>query len=258
MYYSTTNTAPTAGTTPSANVPSGTTYAYSGLTASTTYYSWVRSNCGAGDVSTWVASASFTTPCNPVSVPYSQDFESVTTPALPICTSIENAGLGNNWKTASPGLYGFTTKCLNYLYNGTYAANAWFYTAGINLTAGTSYRISYNYGSSSTTLFPENLKVAYGVSASSASMTTVLATHTNILTNSAPLSTVDFIPSTTGIYYFGFNAFSDVDMDLLFVDNISIKVTPNTWTGTTSNSWNTASNWSLSTVPTSSDDVLIS
>jgi hypothetical protein len=32
----------------------------------------------------------------------------------------------------------------------------------------------------------------------------------------------------------------------------------NTWTGTTSNSWNTASNWSLNTVPSSSDDVLIS
>jgi hypothetical protein len=258
VYYSTTNTAPTAGTTPSANVPSGTTYAFSGLTASTTYYSWVRSNCGSGDVSTWVASASFTTQCNPVSVPYSQDFESVTTPALPICTSIENAGTGNNWKTASPAGYGFTTKCLNYSYNGDNAANAWFFTAGINLTAGTSYRISYNYGSSSTGSFPENLKVAYGVAASSASMTTTLATHTNILTNSAPLSTVDFTPGTTGVYYFGFHAFSDADMDQLYVDNISIKVTPNTWTGTTSNSWNTASNWSLTTVPTATDDVLIS
>jgi hypothetical protein len=258
VYYSTANTAPTAGTTPSANVPSGTTYAYSGLTASTTYYSWVRSNCGSGDVSTWVASASFTTQCNPVSVPYSQDFESVTTPALPICTSIENAGTGNNWKTASPAGYGFTTKCLNYSYNGTNAANAWFFTAGINLTAGTSYRISYNYGTPSTTYFPENLKVAYGVSALSTSMTTTLATHTNILDITAPLSTVDFTPGTTGVYYFGFNAFSDANMNQLYVDNISIKVTPNTWTGTTSSSWNTAGNWSLNTVPTTSDNIVIS
>mgnify|MGYP002631972571 CR=1 FL=1 len=257
VYYSTTNTAPLAGTTPSANVPSGTTYAYSGLTASTTYYSWVRSNCGSGDVSVWVASASFTTQCNPVSVPYSQDFESVTTPALPICTSIENAGTGNNWKTASPAGFGFTTKCLNYLYNSTNAANAWFYTAGINLTAGTSYRISYNYGCNSSS-YPENLKVAYGVSASSASMTTTLVTHTNIVDITAPLSTVDFTPSATGVYYFGFNAFSDADMNQLYVDNISIKVTPNTWTGTSSNSWNTASNWSLSSVPSATDDVLIS
>jgi hypothetical protein len=254
VYYSTTNTAPLAGTTPSANVPSGTTYAYSGLTASTTYYSWVRSNCGSGDVSTWVASASFTTQCNPVSVPYSQDFESVTIPALPICTSIENAGTGNNWKTVNS-----FTKCLNYSYNGTNAANAWFYTAGINLTAGTSYRISYNYTGTGVG-FPENLKVAYGVSASSASMTTVLATHTNIVNDNFPgvISTVDFTPSTTGVYYFGFNAFSDADMNQLYVDNISIILTPNTWTGTTSNSWNTASNWSLTRVPTATDDVLIS
>jgi hypothetical protein len=258
VYYSTTNSAPTSGTTASASVSSGTTYAFSDLTANTTYYSWVRSNCGSSDVSAWASSASFTTQCDPVSVPYSQDFESVTTPAIPICTSIENAGTGNNWKTASPGLYGFTTKCLNYTYNSYNAANAWFFTAGINLTAGTSYRISYNYGSSSTTYFPENLKVAYGVSASSTSMTTVLATHTNILTNSAPSSTVDFTPSTTGIYYFGFNAFSDTDMDNLYVDNISIILAPNTWTGTTSSSWNTAGNWSLNTVPTTSDNIVIS
>ena len=32
----------------------------------------------------------------------------------------------------------------------------------------------------------------------------------------------------------------------------------NTWTGTTSNSWNTASNWSANAVPTATDDVLIS
>ncbi len=228
-----------------------------GLTAATPYWVRVRAELS-GCSSSNTSSLALTTQCNPVSVPYSQDFESVTTPALPNCTSIENVGTGNNWRTISPAGYGFTTKCLNYPYNGTNAANAWFFTAGINLTAGTSYRISYNYGSSSTGSFPENLKVAYGVSPSSTSMTTVLATHTNILTNSAPLSTVDFTPSTTGIYYFGFNAFSAANMDQLYVDNISIILTPNTWTGNASTSWSTANNWSLTTVPSASDNIVIS
>lgn len=58
-YYSTSNTAPTAGSTPSGN----TTQVLLNLTAlnpNTTYYIWVRSNCGASQ-SNWVFGNNFTT-----------------------------------------------------------------------------------------------------------------------------------------------------------------------------------------------------
>ena len=226
IYYSTTNTAPTATTTPSATVAAGvTTYNISGLTSNTTYYVWVRSNCGSGSTSSWAGPLSFTTACTSTNVPYTQDFESVTTPALPSCTSIENAGTGNNWTTSSPAAYGFTTKALTYLYNSLNAANAWFYTQGINLTAGVSYRIKYTYGNNSTT-YVEKLKVAYGTSASSASMTNALADHSNINTATAATNFVDFTPAASGVYYFGFNAYSAADQYNLYVDDISIVVTP--------------------------------
>lgn len=69
-YFATTNTAPTAGTTPSGSVGAGIlTASISGLTPTTIYYVWVRSNCGSGILSDWSLTAvSFTTPCNPPTI----------------------------------------------------------------------------------------------------------------------------------------------------------------------------------------------
>lgn len=54
IYYSTTNTAPTATTTPLGSSPStSSTYYASGLTVGSTYYFWVRSNCSASDKGVW-------------------------------------------------------------------------------------------------------------------------------------------------------------------------------------------------------------
>jgi hypothetical protein len=163
--------------------------------------------------------------CDPVSVPYEQDFESVVTPAMPACTTIVNAGSGNNWTTASATSGGFTSKTLRYTYNFASPANAWFFTRGINLTAGTSYRISYKYGATST-FYTEKLGVAYGTAATAAGMTNVLANH-NAITNTTPItSDIDFTPATTGVYYFGFNAKSATNQNVLLVDDINITVTP--------------------------------
>ncbi|MGH1519732.1 GEVED domain-containing protein [Chryseobacterium sp. JK1] len=68
IYYSTTNTAPTAATPPSQNVPSGTTATLSPLAPDTTYYVWIRAKCSATNQSTWSAPINFTTPptCPPM------------------------------------------------------------------------------------------------------------------------------------------------------------------------------------------------
>ena len=68
-YYSTSATAPAAGTTPSGSTAAGvTTASITGLTANTTYYFWVRSNCGGSGTSTWAGSSNFFTGyCTPSS-----------------------------------------------------------------------------------------------------------------------------------------------------------------------------------------------
>ncbi len=68
-FYSTVATAPTAGTTPSGSTAAGVVTAnITGLTANTTYYYWVRSNCGGSGTSTWAGSSTFFTGyCTPSS-----------------------------------------------------------------------------------------------------------------------------------------------------------------------------------------------
>ena len=61
-YVSTSSTAPVAETLPTGSVGAGITTAnLTGLTANTTHYYWVRSNCGGSGTSTWAGSSNFYT-----------------------------------------------------------------------------------------------------------------------------------------------------------------------------------------------------
>lgn len=226
LYYSTSNTAPTATTTPSYTAISGLSQGLSSLAPGTQYYVWVRSACTATERSLWSQPINFTTSCLSTSVPYTLDFESVNTPAFPNCTLAVNDGTGNTWNTYNLSSNGFTGNVLNYTYNSANAANTWFFTQGINLTAGTSYRIKYKYGNASGTTYPEKLKVAYGTSAASSAMNTVLADYPDVNNTTANSVFVDFTPPSTGVYYFGFQAYSLADMNRLYVDDINVDVTP--------------------------------
>ncbi|MET3730745.1 T9SS-dependent choice-of-anchor J family protein [Moheibacter stercoris] len=163
--------------------------------------------------------------CAPVNVPYYQDFESAVTPDMPECTTVENAGSGNNWHTYNGTSGDFTGTYLRYQWNSANPANSWFYTQGINLTAGTAYKVTYDYGTYSAGTFPESLKVAYGTENTHTAMTNVLATHEDFVTDlQVETNVVEFTATTSGVYYFGFNAFSDANMFYLYLDNIKVEL----------------------------------
>lgn len=222
-YYTTDATPPTASTTPSGSVAAGITTAnIAGLTISTTYRLYVRAVCGANDSSAWTPAVVFTTLCESVQLPYSIDFESVTVPNLPLCTSNQNVGTGNNWVTANNPGSGFTDKTLRYTYNSTNPANTWFFTNSVSLVAGMQYSISYKYGTNST-IYVEKMKIAYGANADNTAMTNLLVDHNNITGTTPQNNTITFTPAVSGTYVFGFNAYSDTDQNGLFVDNIVIE-----------------------------------
>ena len=60
VYVSTSSSTPDGSQTPTAS-PTSKSYTFTGLTASTTYYWWVRSVCDASHKSAWTAGTSFTT-----------------------------------------------------------------------------------------------------------------------------------------------------------------------------------------------------
>lgn len=146
FYFSTINTAPTAGTSPTANVPTAN-LPLNSLSPLTTYYVWVRSNCGSGDTSTWTGPLQFTTTQVPATLTYNQDFEGTTNFSF---TNV-NAN-ANNWvvgtATANSG-----TKSL-YVSNDNGTTNAYASVAGtvihafrdVMIPAGTNeIGVSFNW-----------------------------------------------------------------------------------------------------------------
>jgi large repetitive protein len=96
-YIANTNTAPVATTTPTGNVTTPT-FQQTPLTAGTTYYFWVRSNCSATDQSPWVGPVSFTTPQDPATLNYSQNFD---TAATANDWALVNGNQTNKWVVGS-------------------------------------------------------------------------------------------------------------------------------------------------------------
>jgi len=197
-------------------------YQLTGLTASSTYAFYVQADCVLGQ-SDWIGPLNFATACSYTSVPYLEDFESATTPNLPNCTSRENLGAGNNWTTTTYNSGDFSGKVLKYGWTSANAGNAWFYTQGIELEAGTSYVISYRYGNNSVG-YTESMKVAYGTSANAAAMTNPLADYPTISALGSTVEELTFTVPADGIYYIGFHAYSVANQFNLYVDEISVDI----------------------------------
>lgn len=214
-----------SGLIASGNVTSGTpAIALSGLSANTSYSIYVMSTCDDGS-SFWSPASMFMTACGAMSIPYLQDFNAVTTPALPSCMSIETVS-GNPWTTATAptGMTGKVVK-VSYTPSGSPDMDSWLYTEELTLTGGVSYRLTYKYFNNSTT-YQENMSVSYGSDNSEAAMTTLLADHPGILTTTVQLGSVDFTPSTSGSYHIGFKCYSIADQNQLYLDDIGLNLTP--------------------------------
>jgi hypothetical protein len=117
------------------------------------------------------------------------DFESVTLPSLPSCTTAINNGSGNSWVTSNNPGNGFESNTLQYTANGN-DADAWFFTPGIEIEANVHYRVSYRYGNNSNTL-SESLTVTLGNAPTIAAAST-FASHNGITGGTPSLQNITF------------------------------------------------------------------
>lgn len=151
VYYSTSNTAPTATTVLDAtnSVTSTTTSApISGLSAATAYYVWVRSACSTTDKSVWSLMATFTTACNAYVPSYTNDFS--TFPGT--CWTLANGGTPSTGPGTGTTNYWVEDGFLNNTSTGAARINlystgraGWLISPVFNLTAG-GYQVKFNYG----------------------------------------------------------------------------------------------------------------
>ncbi|MCZ8192269.1 MAG: fibronectin type III domain-containing protein [Microcystis sp. LE19-338.1B] len=232
-------TSPTGATTPTGSVGAGVTSSgtVGSLASGTLYYFAVRSVCSGSDRSSWSIVGTFITPCLPVNIPYYEGFDSVTIPmvspfhgVIPTCTYQNNIGTGNSWVTSDDSSYAninmdFQGQFL--MYNGqnptnANPANTWFFTSGLNLTGGTTYRLSYVYGGTSLPSTVQNrMRVSLATSPLASGVTTQLIDHPDI--KGGPFAqVVNFTPSSTGVYYIGYNAYSNPNQAQFAVDDISV------------------------------------
>lgn len=209
IYYSTSNTAPTSGTTPTATSAT-TTATITGLTASSTYYFWVRSNCGAGSTSTWVGPISSTTLCTPQTVVYTENFNGLVGGVLPTCTSTDGAFQSN----ATNG---------NIFSNGV-GDN--FFTQGVTLTAGTLYRITYDYSTNLNGYASLDVSIGHPVNNSAATAANINQSIAyNAFFSVINSNIVNYTPSVSGTYYLRFFVDDLEDSSVqLNIDNIRIEV----------------------------------
>ena len=224
----------TTSATPPASGTSvtGTSASVTGLSAQTTYYLHVRSECIAGiEFSTWATSASFTTPCNAVSVPYSEGFESITTAGtLPACMqaspTISVAGKTQTYiaSGSNSALVARTgTKYAAVFWNPS--ASGYFFSAPLQLTAGVSYSSSVFYKTDGVAW--TDVTLSYGTAATPAAMTNTIATVANAAATVYTQVTGSFIPTVTGTYYVSCRAFNATTApNYCAFDDLSVIVSP--------------------------------
>ncbi|MFC6095183.1 T9SS type A sorting domain-containing protein [Flavobacterium qiangtangense] len=238
-YVSTTNTAPTATTTPTGAVAAGTLTAnLASLPSATLHYFWVRSKCGA-NASVWTSSATFTTQCTAFIPSYTQNFATF----LPSCWSVSGAGTPATGPTgAGAGIWaadGFlnsgssgATKVNLYYMNNI----GWLISPVIDLSAG-GYRVKFDFGATAwgattaTTMGSDDY-VAFLVSNDNGTTWTTLHTFNASNTPSNALNTLS-IPLTTYTnantkfaFYATDGTVDDTQDYDFFIDNFVVETIP--------------------------------
>ncbi len=166
----------------------------------------------------------FITICQIVSLPYFQNFDSVTAPALPNCTTYENTNIDPYyWQTYANALNPPSLPNVLYVrYNSSLAMDDWFFTPGFWLSSGTTYTLNFKYTNNSSIYF-EKLEVKWGLEANSVAMTNgpifndAAIQYSNVWHD----GTGTITPTTSGVYFIGFHGYSEPNQVYLLLDNIS-------------------------------------
>ncbi|MDP3829936.1 MAG: YCF48-related protein [Ignavibacteriaceae bacterium] len=158
--------------------------------------------------------------------PYLQNFDGIISPALPDGWFVENTNGDGAWMNSGIGTPRSVPNAMTYDFHGASAADDWFFSPGLNLTAGVTYEVTFYY-SAGQNFFPEKLEVKWGPTQNSAGMTSSAIFDNNNINNTAYVKgTGEFTPGSSGSYYIGWHCYSAAFQDYVFVDDISIRVKP--------------------------------
>ncbi len=208
---------PAAGLPNHTSLAEATTYNYKAWSYVTSDVYKVYSTIG--------KTANATTAMQPVTPPYTQNFDAVTTPAMPAGWTVENVGsLAPYWQTSAYG--SSTPNCLSIGWDSYNDLNDWAITPPLNLTGGVTYNVTFKYKAVYNSYY-ENLSVKWGDAAVSTSLTNQIFDAFDFNTDTYTNASCTLTPSYSGTFYVGWYGYSDADQDGIYVDDI--KIYTGTW-----------------------------
>lgn len=170
----------------------------------------------------WSWDLPFTKTIGSFSTLFSENFDSVTPPALPTGWTMEYIN-GNpaGWVTYA-GYACSSPNVLNYAYSGTLPADVWAYTPGISLTNGTTYTLNFDERVASGA-YPEKMSVYIGASPNHLDQTIEILPETTFTNTTCTTLSRTFTVPVSGTYYIGFHCTSDPNMYRMIVDNVVLQ-----------------------------------
>ena len=220
-YISTDPTAPDAGTVATGIVGAGVlTYNFTGLTDNTTYTVWVRSAC-IGGTSEWSIGKTFNTLCLPITLPWTEDFETTATGTnvFPSCWAYTNTS--STWSISTfPTAYSGVNSLRR-----SWSTDGWAFTPPATLNAGISYTLSY-YVRTNDEIVGYDVTVAVGQGQIESEMTSTLDAVTGYHNVNWEKKTFNFTPTTAGNYSFGLHVVAPNPPNGINFDDFKIDLTP--------------------------------
>jgi len=210
----------------------------SGLSANSAYDFYIRAFCDPA-FSNWEGPFSFTTLCgSSVSVPWNESFESAWPPYCWVDTETADYG----W---SQSTYGSAHDGVEWAYcnlSGSSLSTPEFYLA--------SHSVLSFWIRAENILFPQDFSVKIGND-----LLYQVSSATNESYKPVQISLADYTGQTVFVTFLSESGGGGSGFGLC-LDDVSVKVF-NTWTGNNSSAWNDNANWSLGSIPTQADAILI-
>jgi hypothetical protein len=199
----------------------------SNLESNTTYYVWVRSDCGASGFSAWGEPLEFTTLCYPADVPFFEGFEEgyVHNTAVAGCWTQESEAGSSQW-TANSTLtsYNRTPKTGDFNAFLGYNNTDWLFYR-VNLIQGQAYDFTVWARQDATS--GATLTLAWGTEDNSAAMTNIIVDAQVITNGDYQEVKGTFGVPTDGVYYIGIKGSLTYTPYYMSIDDISLDFGPN-------------------------------
>ncbi len=225
-YYSTSSTPPTDTTVASGSTAAGVVTAdLTGLLGSNLYYFWVKSKCGATDVSGWSNAGSFRTSCVPFyTTPFTETFDSSSNSEF--CWTVLNAaGTADAWDTNyTTNPFAGNQVAMFYSDGNAGVNDDWLITPKIRLTANQRLRFQSRVQSATE---PNDFEVLLSTTGNApADFTNTLIANTsysNITYNQLQAS----LAAYTGDVYIAFHIPANgLDGWRLYIDDVIVEDIP--------------------------------